>query len=195
MKPASRLALALTLTLTSGVPAAAQREVPAGVVREGTLAFDARATAGDFSGRTRTVTGEMTGGELSAVRGWVEAPTKSLVTGNDRRDRDLNKSMESGKYPTIRFELDGVTPGAARGDTLDVTLKGRFTIHGVTRDVELPAAVVPAAGGLTVRAKTPLNLKDYKIGGLSKAFGMLRMHEEILVRVDLTFAPQGKQVN
>ena len=42
---------------------------------------------------------------------------------------------------------------------------------------------------VTLRASTPLNLKEYKIGGLSKAFGMLRMHEEILVHVDLTFAP------
>ncbi|MGH7517904.1 MAG: YceI family protein [Gemmatimonadales bacterium] len=196
MRPASRVTLTLALALTlGGVPAAAQREVPAGVVREGTLAFDARATAGDFTGTTQTVTGEMTGGELSAVRGWVEASTKSLVTGNDRRDRDLNKSMESGKYPTIRFELDGVTPGAARGDTLGVTLKGRFTIHGVTREAELPAAVVLAPDAVKVRADTPLNLKDYKIGGLSKAFGMLRMHEEIRVRVDLTFTPQANRVN
>jgi hypothetical protein len=40
-----------------------------------------------------------------------------------------------------------------------------------------------------VRGETPLNLKDYKIGGLSKAFGMLKMHEKIVVHVDLTFGP------
>jgi hypothetical protein len=38
-----------------------------------------------------------------------------------------------------------------------------------------------------VRAETPLNLKDYKIGGLSKALGMLKMDEKILVHVDLMF--------
>ncbi len=195
MRPVSPRTRALALALALAAPLSAQQEVPAGVVREGTLSFDARATAGDFSGTTRTVRGEMTGGGLSAVRGWVEAPTKTLVTGNNRRDRDLNKSMESDKYPTIRFDLDSVTPGAARGDTLDVVLKGRFTIHGVTRDAELPAAVVLAPGAVKVRAETPLNLKEYKIGGLSKAFGMLRMHEEIRVRVDLTFTPQANRVN
>ena len=188
-------ALALALSVGLSVPVMAQREVPAGTVRAGTLSFDARATAGDFTGTTSTVSGEMTGGELSSVRGWVEAPVRTLVTGNGRRDRDLNKSMETEKYPTIRFDLDGVTPGSVQGDTVEVTLKGRFTIHGVTREAELPAAVVFAPESVGLRAETPLNLKDYKIGGLSKAFGVLRMHEEIRVRVELTFAPVGKAVN
>ena len=186
--------VAIMLLAFSPAVAAAQ-EVPSGVVREGTLSFDAKATAGDFTGTTRTVNGEMTGGELAAVRGWVEAPTKSLVTGNGKRDRDLNKSMESDKYPTIRFDLDGVTPGPPRGDSLGVTLKGRFTLHGVTRDAEFPAVVLLRTDAVVLRARTPVNLKDYKIGGLSKAFGMLRMHEEILVHVELTFAPSEKRVN
>jgi polyisoprenoid-binding protein YceI len=184
-------ALALAVLAAMAGTAAAQ-QVPAGAVREGTLRFDGRATAGDFTGTTKTVHGEMTGGELSAVRGFVEAPTNSLVTGNGKRDKDLNKSMESDRYPTIRFDLDGVAPGAARGDTLQVTLKGRFTIHGVTRKAEFPAAVVVAPDAVKLRASTPLNLKHYKIGGLSKAFGMLRMHEEILVHVDLTFGTDGR---
>jgi polyisoprenoid-binding protein YceI len=185
----------LLLALALSVPAAAQQQVPAGIVRAGTLSFDARATAGDFTGTTTTMTGEMSAGELSAVRGWVEAPVATLVTGNDRRDRDLNKSMETGKYPTMRFDLDVVTPRSSRGDTLEVQLKGRFTIHGVTREVVLPAEVAIAADAVRVRTETILNLKDYKVGGLSKAFGMLRMHEEIRVRVDVTFAPGGKAVN
>ncbi|HET8624148.1 MAG TPA: YceI family protein, partial [Gemmatimonadales bacterium] len=185
----------LLLALLAAPAALVAQQVPDGSVREGTLSFDAKATAGDFTGTTRTVTGEMTGGELTAVRGWVEAPTKSLITGKGKRDRDLNKSMESEKYPTIRFELDGVTPGAPRGDSLGVVLKGRFTLHGVTREAEFPAVVLLRPDAVQVRAKTPVNLKDYKIGGLSRAFGMLRMHEEILVRVDLTFAPSEKRVN
>jgi len=188
------LAVAFVLLLAAAAGGGAQ-QVPSGSVREGTLSFEGRATAGDFTGTTKAVRGEMTGGELSAVRGFVEAPTNSLVTGNRRRDKDLNKSMESEKYPTIRFDLDGVAPGAARGDTLDVTLKGRFTIHGITREADLAAAVVITPDAVKLRAQAPLNLKDYRIGGLSKALGMLRMHEEILVHVDLTFAPDGKAIN
>ena len=122
-------------------PSAAQLAIPAGTVREGILSFDGRATAGAFTGTTTTVTGEMTGGGLSEVRGWVEFPVNTLKTGNDRRDRDLNKSMESDKYPTVRFELAGVTAAEPTGDSLRVTLRGRFIIHGVTREVSVPADV------------------------------------------------------
>jgi polyisoprenoid-binding protein YceI len=191
----NRLSAVVLIAISLNLPAAAQQTVPAGAVRAGTLSFDARATAGDFTGTTTTVKGEMTGGELAEVRGWVEAPVTTLVTGNDRRDRDLNKSMETGKYPTMRFDLDGVTPGPARGDTVQAELKGRFTVHGVTREATLPAEIVIRPDGVQVRTQTIMNLKDYQIGGLSKAFGMLRMHEEIRVRVDVTFAPGGKAVD
>jgi polyisoprenoid-binding protein YceI len=167
----------------------AVRTIPDGTVRLGTLSFDARASAGSFTGTTTSVTGEMKGGELAGVRGWVEAPVRTLATGNQKRDRDLNKSMESGKYPVIRFELVRVAAPQSPGDSMDVILHGRFIIHGVTREATVPATLVFHPDGIRVRGETPLNLKDYKIGGLSKAFGMLKMHEKIVVHVDLTFGP------
>src|SRR4029453_8403814 len=144
------------------------------VVREGRLSFDGRATAGNFTGSTTSVKGELHGGTLSQVRGWVEAPVHTLATGNQRRDRDLNKSMESEKYPTIRFELTSVAGGESAADSANLLLHGRFIIHGVAREAAIPASVVFQPEGVRVRGQTPLNLKDYKIGGLSKAFGMLK---------------------
>ena len=167
----------------------AARIIPDGTLRQGTLSFDARASAGNFTGATTSVTGEMKGGELTGVRGWVEAPVRTLVTGNQRRDRDLNKSMESGKYPVIRFQLVRVAAPELPSDSVEVVLHGRFIIHGVTREAQVPATLVFHPDGIRVRGETPLNLKDYKIGGLSKAFGMLKMHEKIVVHVDLTFGP------
>jgi polyisoprenoid-binding protein YceI len=181
------LLLAASSWIAAG-QAQAQRPIPSGPIREGTLSFEGHATTGDFTGTTSTVTGEMTGStELASVRGWVEAPVHSLVTGNGKRDRDLNKSMESGKYPTIRYELVAVVPGEVRGDTVAVTLHGYFLIHGVRQDAAIPATVLFLPDGIRVRGETPLNLKTYKIGGLSKMLGMLKMLEEIRVHVDLTF--------
>ena len=163
--------------------------VASGSVTEGTLSFDGHASAGDFTGTTSSVTGEIKGaGEIEGVRGWVEAPVATLKTGNDRRDRDLNKSMETDKYPAMRFDLDGVTVSGT-GDSVPATLKGRLTIHGVERPVDLPASVVLGADKVHVHSDFPLNLKDYKIGGLTKLMGMLRMYEDIKVHVDVTFHP------
>jgi polyisoprenoid-binding protein YceI len=166
------------------------RPIPGGAVREGTLSFDGRATTGAFTGTTTTVRGEMSGGgSLAEVRGWVDAPVSTLVTGNGHRDKDLKKSMESNLYPTIRFDLTGVTPGAERGDTVEVVLQGRFNIHGVTREASIPATLLTLPDAIRVRGDTPLSLKDYKIEGLSKMMGMFKMYDKIVVHLDLRFTP------
>lgn len=72
---------------------------------------------------------------------------------------------------------------------MTVTLQGRFIIHGVTREASLAADVTLGPDGVRVRGATSLNLKDYEISGLTKMMGMLKMHEEIVVHVDLVFEP------
>jgi hypothetical protein len=132
----------------------------------------------------------MSGGPtLASISGWVEAPVKTILTGKGKRDADMNKSMQSDKYPVIRYELDSVTPGAVSGDTIAVRLHGRFVIHGVTRAAELAGRVSLSETGAHLWADTPLNLKDYQIGGLSKVLGILKMNEHIEVRVDVVFGP------
>lgn len=178
------------LVLALAGTASAQQPIPNGSVREGTLSFDAKATAGDFVGTTKTVTGEITGGEsLAHVRGWIEAPTGSLRTGNDHRDRDmLTKSLEAEKYPTMRFELTGVSAEAGAADSVPVVLTGNLSIHGESRSVELPGTVVLRDGEARVRTDFPVNVTDYKVGSLSRFLGMFKMDPHILVHVDVTFA-------
>jgi polyisoprenoid-binding protein YceI/CheY-like chemotaxis protein len=172
--------------------------IPGGRVTSGTLSFDGHATVGDFVGTTTTVSGQITGGDdISAVRGWVEAPVRTLTTGNSKRDKDLNKSMESDKYPNIRFELTGVTPKGGTADSLAATLHGALVIHGVKREVALPGRLHLRGSQARVQSDFPLNLKDYRIGGLSKLLGLLKMYEDIEVHVDVLFelgAEGGKAV-
>ena len=186
----------VTGTLCAAGNAAAQRPVAGGTIRTGALSFDGHATVGDFTGTTSAVTGEMTGGAtLASVRGWVEAPVRTLATGNSRRDADLNKSMESDTYPALRFELAEVLPGEPKGDTIAVTLRGDFLIHGVRQHADIPATVVFLDDAVRVRGEVPLSLKTFRIGGLTKMLGLLKMHDGILVHLDLTFEtaplPQG----
>jgi polyisoprenoid-binding protein YceI len=159
-----------------------------GRLTAGMLSFDGHATMGDFTGTTRTVTGQLTGApDISSVRGWVEAPVQSLKTGDRKRDKDLNKSMESGTFPNLRFDLNQISATKSAGDSVPVTLHGTLTIHGVTRRLELPGTIEFQGANARVHSDFPLNLKDYGIGGLSKMLGILKMHENIEVHVDLVF--------
>lgn len=166
----------------------AAQAVADGLLARGTLAFDANATLGAFTGTTTTMSGQLTGAPtLAAARGWVEAPSKSLTTNNGHRDRDMAGSLEIDKYPTIRFDLDGVTPGEQHGDSTAVTLAGSFTIHGQKRAVRVPGWVWLTATSTRFRGALPINVKDYGVGGLSKMLGMLKMKETIMVRIEVMF--------
>lgn len=169
-------------------PALAQEGVPDGRLERGALSFDARATLGDFTGTTDSVRGALRGAPvLGQVRGWVEAPAASLVTGNDHRDRDLRKSMETDKYPVMRFELDSVIPDRRVADSMEVVLAGHLTLHGVTRPVRIPGSLTFASGSVKYRGGIRIDVKDYKVGGLSRFLGMFSMNQEIDVHIDVTF--------
>jgi polyisoprenoid-binding protein YceI len=179
---------ARAMDTTATLAAQVRGPIPNGRLVSGTLSFDGKATAGDFTGTTNSVTGQLTGAaDLSAVHGWVEAPVESLKTGDRKRDKDLNKSMESNRYPTLRFELSRIAPKQSAGDSVPVTLLGTLILHGVSRHVELPATIEFRGTTARVRSDFPLNLKDYRIGGLSKMLGLLKMHENIQVHVNLAF--------
>lgn len=159
----------------------------------GEVAFDGHGTLGDFTGKTTRVTGRMIGaGTIDGVRGWVEAEAATLATGNGRRDKDLRSSLEVSRFATLRFDLEAVAAGPPSGDSLPVTLRGRFTLHGVTRESAVRgwARVEPAR--VTFRGQVPLTLTDYAIGGLSKAFGLLKMNRDIVVRMALVFEAVGR---
>jgi len=184
----------LLLALISTGSGVAQRSWPDAEVLRGTLSFDGKSTLGDFTGTTSTLRGQMSGGAtLADVRGWVEAPVNSLKTGNDRRDRDLVKTMEAAIFPTIRFELTGVTPEWERGDSAGVVLTGNLVIHGVTRAERIKATVARGAEGIHVTAAgIPMDLRDYKIDKLTR-FLVFRMQRDIVVHLDITFRESGSQ--
>lgn len=175
----------LLLTLLACTFSAIQ--IPDAPLKRGTLSFDGRASLGDFVGKTDSVRGAMKGGaRLAAVTGWVEAGVASLRTGNGKRDKDLRKSMEVERHPTMRFDLERVEPGKAEGDTVAVVLHGALTIHGVKKAVALPGRVWSAGNEWRLRSDFPLNVKDYAVGGLTKLL-VLKMNEHITVHVDVTF--------
>lgn len=178
------LLLFLPTTLPAqGVP----DSLPGGSAIQGRLSFDGKATMGDFTGFTTALTGTFAGGALTAIHGRVEAPARTLVTGNDKRDRDMYKSLAVDEFPTIAYRLDSLSVTAVRGDTAETTLHGAFAIHGVTRDAPLPARVVVRDSLVLVTAEAPMNLKDYDIGGLSKFLGLFKMNEHIVIHIEVVF--------
>lgn len=185
MSPIRALVAVLCMTGSRGLPAQALHDAP---VVKGMLAFDGRGTLGAFTGTTNAVQGQLVGAAtITAVRGWVESPTKSLVTGNGRRDRDMYQSLEVAKYPTMRFDLERLEATGAPGDSSAVMLHGRFTIHGRTHEADVSGWVWVTGRSTRFRGSLPLDARDYDIGGLSKMLGILKMDPKLVVRIEVVF--------
>lgn len=168
----------------------ARRVILDAEVESGVLSFTGHATVGDFVGTTNRVGGAIVGApDYARLHGFVEASVASLTTGNAHRDRDLRSSMEVERYPTMRFDLASASLDDRGGspDSTSLILHGAFSIHGITRHVDLPCKLARVADTTRVTAEFPLDLADYRVGGLTKMMGLLRMDRHIDVRVDVRF--------
>jgi hypothetical protein len=95
------------------------------------------------------------------------------------------KYMESEKYPKSIFQ--GKVTGfsmAAQGKQ-PVKAKGKFTIHGVTKEVEIPGTIENTDNKLLVRATFMVKLKDYNI--VIPKILWENIAEEVQVTIDLTY--------
>jgi polyisoprenoid-binding protein YceI len=101
------------------------------------------------------------------------------------REHFNEKYMETEKFPMSTFNgkivgFKAVTPGVQK-----VRAVGKMTIHGVTKDVDIPGTIEFANGKVLVQSKFIVKLADYQIK-IPKLMWQ-NIAEEIEVTVDLTY--------
>ncbi len=80
------------------------------------------------------------------ISGAILVDAKSGVTGNGMRDRKMhNDVLESERYPEISLLPDRIDGPVARQGKSSVNVHGIFRIHGVEREITVPAQVEMAA--------------------------------------------------
>lgn len=117
----------------------------------------------DAVGRTSAVTGTATltadGATLIVTEASFEADLSQLESDDSRRDNRIRTiGLQSDQFPTATFVLAepiDVPAEALTGATVDITLTGDLTIHGVTQRVSVPGQarlngdVIEVVGSLT----------------------------------------------
>jgi polyisoprenoid-binding protein YceI len=139
-----------------------------------TITFESRTEITNILGKTTKVDGSATiDFGKGTGRCHLRVPTLSLKTGMDDRDRAMyGKSwLDAKQFPWIEFKADKaqiVRPSVWRVD-------GKFTLHGVTRDLSVEVEVKPVPDllgkhlgeGRWVRVRTPapfkIRLEDFGI--------------------------------
>lgn len=115
-------------------------------------------------GRFQDFSGTITVDENGAPRIDAEISTASITTDNAQRDGHLKTAdfFEVEKYPTATFTSTSVQ---AKGD--DFVLTGDFTLHGVTKSIDLNVEFNGVNAGMGngpvagFEATTTINRKDF----------------------------------
>lgn len=140
--------LAVLALVATATPAfAGTYQVQAGL---SSVSFTSDATLETIQGTSSTPSGTITTDVAApaTTTGSVVVPVTSLVTGVDMRDEHLHGAdwLNAGEFPNITFNITSVTladPAAtlAHGQSLQATVTGEFSLHGVTQTLTAPAEV------------------------------------------------------
>ncbi len=121
-------------------------------------------------------------GKLS---GKILVDAKSGTTGNAMRDRKMHKEvLASEQYPDIQFDPDRITGAVASSGKSSVRVHGMFRIHGVDREIEVPAVVEMASDSWSATIHFTVPYAKWEMKNPSNLF----LHVSDSVEIDLATA-------
>lgn len=195
------------------------------------ILFESKTDLENILGHINQISGDLTFDEVKGIGAVVvEIPVASLRTGIKLRDKHLKNKwwLNAKKYPTIRFVSDNVKKNKkdekdeqdknAKNDKAQKkrskktwwTAKGKFTLHGVTRDVTLRVGMkriripkkllkkfgLPETDRVQISARFEISLKDYGVKiptmAAAKVNDTIRITLALLARRTPSGSVQGK---
>lgn len=171
------------------------------------VTFTSKAPLETIVGKTSQVRGYVTVDPADikgSATGKIEVDLASLQTGIGMRDRHMREQyLETDKFPKTTFEITRVVE--AGGNVLEdqkpveMVLEGNFTVHGVTRLIEVPVTAKLIKESEETKARHPgdilhiqatfdVLLSDHQIN--RPQFVFLKLDEKQKVDIDV-FAATG----
>jgi polyisoprenoid-binding protein YceI len=119
------------------------------------------------------------------ISGEIVVDAKSGESGSGMRDRKMHKEvLESERYPEIVFHPDKIEGAVATQGKSSVKVHGMFSIHGVDREITVPAEVEMSADHWTAAVHFTIPYAKWGMKNPSTLF--LRVNDS--VEIDLIAA-------
>jgi polyisoprenoid-binding protein YceI len=134
----------------------------------------------ETDGLTGTVEAELEGGVLAPRAPFrVDIDAERLRSGNGLVDGELQRRLETKKYPRVVGQVKEVEPAGGR-----FRLRGELTLHGVTRatDVEVTVRALDDRT-LELEGEKTIDMRDYGLPPPKLLF--LKVQPEVKVRARL----------
>jgi polyisoprenoid-binding protein YceI len=110
--------------------------------------------------------------------------TFSFSQGDLQKKHAEENFFEVEKYPNALFSGEIINDtDISKDGTYDVTVRGTFTLHGVERDLKIPAVLTLQNNVMVVKSKFYVFLSDHNIK--IPAFVSLKVSPEFTVDVEL----------
>ncbi len=138
--------------------------------------------------------------------GKVKVSIANIKTGIDLRDEHLRSEMwlNAGKFPYAEFQLTDIKNPSSKtlndGQKVKLILVGKFSVHGVTKDIEVPAELRYFKESEKTKAKAPGNLlvasADFKIklaeyGVMIPDMVVGKVNDEVDITVNFVASDKG----
>jgi len=156
------------------------------ILNRGTITFFSEATLEDIKADNEKVSSIF---NVSTSEIAFSIPNSEFQFEKKLMQQHFNeKYMETDKYPRSTFsgKLLGFTI-TTPGEQL-VKAVGKLTIHGVTKEVEVPGAVEVKSDGISMKAMFIVKLADHKIK--IPQIMWQNIAEQVEVTVNLAYNPQ-----
>lgn len=152
----------------------------------GRVEFHCEVPLHSFTGHSNYLVGKINL-KTGVVDFYVDVYT--LKTGIGMRDDDMLETLEAEKYPFAGFYgklISNFNPKLNKPQK--VTVKGKFTIHGVSNTITVTGTLQKTEKGLKLHASWKLNMTDYHI----KPPGILfyRVSEVVDITIDALLPPK-----
>ncbi len=122
----------------------------------------------------------------------LKLPTKSMDCANSRMNSDLCDALKADEFPYIIIELQEVVAhvsaaSLAKGEWTNVVAHTTLTITNVCRPVSMEVKVKKvAADRYHLLCSKDLKMTDFKVEPPTALFGLIKVHNEIKINLDLT---------
>lgn len=143
----------------------------------------------EFTGEAQLTPGSITPASLQ-----ITAKTASMVETSsvftEPQKQIINKELREivllpDQYPEIIFRSTSVTGKATSSNEYDLKITGDLTLHGVTRQINIPTKIKITGNELRAQGEFSINRGDFKVKATSAVHGLVRVRRKVKFTFDI----------
>ena len=155
------------------------------IVAKSHVSFFSDAAIEDISAENEKTTGIFNSTTAEIV---FSIPIKEFRFAKSLMQEHFNeKYMESEKYPKATFQGKLIDYHSEMNGTQEVKAAGKLTIHGITKEVELPGVVDTSGKEIMMKSRFFILLEDYQVTRPQLLWQNIA--EKVEVTVEFTYKP------